>query len=112
MRRGLVAVSGSAGACTLLSSIAGTVVVCGATGPDAALWNKRGSLVCLGPVEPAAAYRYACVFQPVFLRLLFRRLREVHGMPVTPAHIDGRFRRYSGDFAETGRGELLAWSPA
>jgi formylmethanofuran dehydrogenase subunit C len=112
MRRGLVAVGGDTGACTLLSSIAGTVVACGATGPDAALWNKRGSLVCLGPVEPGPTYRYACVIQPVYLRLLFRRLREVHGMPVTAAHIDGRFRRYSGDFSEAGRGELLAWSPA
>ena len=112
MRRGLVAVGGTTGRCTFLSGIAGTVVACGATGPDAALWNKRGSLVCLGSVEPSATYRYACVIQPVYLRLLLRRLRDVHGLPVTAGHIDGRFRRYSGDFAETGRGEILAWSPA
>ena len=112
MRRGLVAVGGSTGACSLLSGIAGTVVVVGASGPDAALWNKRGSLVCLGPVEPAATYRYACVIEPVYLRLLLRRLRDVHGLPLTAAHMDGRFRRYSGDFSETGRGEILAWSPA
>jgi formylmethanofuran dehydrogenase subunit C len=112
MRRGLVAVGGTTGCCTLLSTIAGTVVACGATGADAALWNKRGSLICLGPVEPSATYRYACVIQPVYLRLLFRRLRDVHGLPVTEAHIDGRFRRYSGDFSETGKGEILEWSPA
>ena len=112
MRRGLVAVGGTTGSCTLLSGIAGTVVACGPTGPDAALWNKRGSLVCLAPVEPGATYRHACIIQPVYLRLLLRRLRDVHGLPVTAAHIDGRFRRYSGDFAETGRGEILAWSPA
>ena len=112
MRRGLVAIGGTTGRCTLLSSIAGTVVACGPTGPDAALWNKRGSLVCLGSVDPAATYRYACVIQPTYLRLLLRRLRDVHGLPVTAEHNDGRFRRYSGDFAETGRGEILAWSPA
>lgn len=112
MRRGLVAVGGTTGCCTLLSTIAGTVVACGATGPDAALWNKRGSLICLGAVEPSATYRYACMIQPVYLRLLFRRLREVHGLPVSEAHIAGRFRRYSGDFSETGKGEILAWSPA
>ena len=39
---------GTTGCCTLLSTIAGTVVACGATGADAALWNKRGSLICLG----------------------------------------------------------------
>ena len=112
MRRGLVAVGGTTGRCTLLSTIAGTVLSCGATGADAALWNKRGSLICLGLVEPSATYRYACVIQPVYLRLFFRRLRDLHGLPLTAAHIDGRFRRYSGDFSETGRGEILAWSPA
>lgn len=112
MRRGLVAVGGTTGRCALLSSIAGTVVACGPVGSDAALWNKRGSLVCLGSVEPSATYRYACVIQPVYLRLLLRRLHDVHGLPVAAEHIDGRFRRYSGDFAETGRGEILAWSPA
>ena len=112
MRRGLVAVGGSTGCCTLLSTIAGTVLVCGAIGADAALWNKRGSLIALGSVEPSATYRYACIIQPVYLRLLLRRLREVHGLPVTAAHIDGQFRRFSGDFSETGRGEILAWSPA
>jgi formylmethanofuran dehydrogenase subunit C len=112
MRRGLMAVGGSAGACALLTGIAGTVVVFGRCGPDAALWNKRGSLVCLGAVEPPPTYRYACTVQPVYLRLVLRRLREVHGLPVTAAHIDGRYRRYSGDFAETGRGEILEWSPA
>ena len=112
MRRGLVAVGGTTGCCTLLSTIAGTVVACGAVGAEAALWNKRGSLICLGSVDPSATYRYACVIQPVYLRLLFRRLRDVHGLPVTAAHIDGRYRRYSGDFSETGKGEILAWSPA
>jgi formylmethanofuran dehydrogenase subunit C len=112
MRRGMVAVGGTTGCCTLLSTIAGTVVALGAIGPDAALWNKRGSLVALGTVEPSATYRYACLIRPVYLRLLLRRLRDVHGLPVTAAHIDGRFRRYSGDFSEIGRGEILAWSSA
>jgi formylmethanofuran dehydrogenase subunit C len=112
MRRGLVAVGGSTGRCTLLSTIAGTVVSCGATGPDAALWNKRGSLICLAAVEPAATYRYACTIPPTYVRLLLRRLRDVYGLPVTASHIDGQYRRYSGDFSETGRGEILAWSPA
>lgn len=112
MRRGLVAVGGSTGCCALLSTIAGTVVSCGAAGPDAALWNKRGSLICLASVEPAATYRYACTIRPTYLRLLLRRLRDVYGLPVSASHIDGQYRRYSGDFSETGRGEILAWSPA
>jgi formylmethanofuran dehydrogenase subunit C len=112
MRRGLVAVGGRTGACTMLSCIAGTVVSFGATGADPAAWNKRGSLICLSDVSPGPTYRYACAIQPVYLRLLLRRLRDVYGLAVTDAHLNGQYRRFSGDFSETGRGEIFAWSPA
>jgi formylmethanofuran dehydrogenase subunit C len=110
MRRGLVAVGGSAGACTGLSIIAGTVVVFGSIGRDAGLWGKRASIVSMGSVEMPATYRYDCELQPVYLRLLLLRLRNVFGVPVTAAQVDGYYRRFSGDFAESGKGEILAWS--
>jgi formylmethanofuran dehydrogenase subunit C len=111
MRRGLVAVAGRAGRAAGLSMIAGTVVASG-FGPDAGLFSKRGSLVALGPVTPLPSYRLACITQPVALRLLLRRLRDVHGFAVTTAQLEGFYRRYSGDFAESGKGELLAWTAA
>ena len=121
MRRGLVAVGGTTGRCTLLSTIAGTVVACGAAGADAALWNKRGSLICLGSVEPSATYRYACMIQPVYLRLLFRRLRDVlrapgdggtHRRPVPPVqwrflgNRQGRDSRMESSMKPLGMSEL------
>jgi formylmethanofuran dehydrogenase subunit C len=111
MRRGLVAIGGRAGRAAGLAMIAGTVVASG-FGPDAGLFSKRGTLVALGPVAPPPSYRLACTTQPVALRLLLRRLRDVHGFPVGAAQLDGFYRRYSGDFAESGKGELLAWTAA
>ena len=109
MRRGLVAVGGSAGARAGLGTLAGTIVVFGACGAAAGQWSRRGSIVALGGVAPGITYRLACTCQLTYLRLLLRRLRDQYALPVEAAHIDGVYRRYSGDLAEVGRGEILAW---
>jgi formylmethanofuran dehydrogenase subunit C len=112
MRRGLVAIAGAAGSQTGLGMIAGTVVVFGTAGPDTGLWSKRGTVVALGQITPPATYAYACTYQPVHLRLLLTRLRESYGLPVRGRHLTGSFRRYSGDMAELGKGEILVWTAA
>jgi formylmethanofuran dehydrogenase subunit C len=112
MRRGLVAIAGATGSQTGLGMIAGTVVVFGTAGPDTGLWSKRGSVVALGQITPPATYAYACTYQPVHLRLLLTRLRESYGLPVRGRHLTGFFRRYSGDMAELGKGEILVWTAA
>jgi formylmethanofuran dehydrogenase subunit C len=109
MRRGLVAIAGDAGEGTGRATIAGTVVVFGAMGPNPGQWSKRGTLVALGPVTPPASYRYACTYRPQYLSLLLRHLRDQR-LPVTSEHLTGSYRRYSGDLAELGAGEILAWT--
>jgi formylmethanofuran dehydrogenase subunit C len=110
MRRGLVAIGRAAGDRAGLGMIAGTVIVCGRAGPEAGLWSKRGSVVALGPITPPATYVYACTYQPVHLRLILTRLRAHHGLSIHRRHLAGLFRRYSGDFAELGKGEILQWT--
>ena len=110
MRRGLLVILQAAGERTGLGMIAGTVVVFGPAGADTGLWSKRGSVVALGRITPPPTYSYACTFQPVHLRLLFARLRDNYGLPVRPRHLNGLYRRYSGDMAELGKGEILAWT--
>ena len=90
--------------------IAGTVVVFGSVGLDAGLWSKRGSVVALGRITQPPTYSYACTYQPTHLRLLLTRLRADYGLPVRPRHLNGFYRRYSGDMAELGKGEILAWT--
>ncbi|MEO8089246.1 MAG: formylmethanofuran dehydrogenase subunit C [Gemmatimonadales bacterium] len=110
MRRGLIVILKAAGDRTGLGMIAGTVVVFGAVGADTGLWSKRGSVVALGKVTPPPTYFYACTYQPAYLRLLLTRLRSSYGLPVQPRHLNGFYRRYSGDMAELGKGEILAWT--
>ncbi len=110
MRRGLLAIAKQAGDRAGLGMIAGTLIVFGPSGSDSGLWSKRGSVVALGRITPPATYAYACTCQPVYLRLLLSRLRVRYGLPVRPRHFNGLYRRYSGDMAELGKGEILAWT--
>ena len=110
MRRGLIVIGGRAGEQTGLGMIAGNVVVFGSAGTDSGLWSKRGSVVALGAITPPLTYSYACTYQPVHLRLLLTRLRVRYRLPVRPRHLNGSYRRYSGDMAESGKGEILAWT--
>lgn len=110
MRRGLLVVGGAAGKRIGLNMIAGTVVLCGRIGSEPGLWSKRGSLVALGSITPPATYVYACTYQPVHLRVTFTRLQQRFKLPLRRKHLTGHYRRYSGDMAELGRGEILAWT--
>ena len=110
MRRGLIAVAGDAGEGAGRTTLAGTVVVFGATGPNPGQWSKRGTIVALGPVTPPATYRYACTYRPQYLAVLLRHLATDRRLPVTGEHLTGSYQRYSGDLAELGAGEILAWT--
>lgn len=110
MRRGLLAVGGRAGPHAGVGMIAGSIVAFGDVGPAAGLWSKRGSIVALGSVTIPTTYRYACTYQPTHLRLVLTRLRTAFGLPVEGRHLTGFYRRYSGDLADLGKGEILAWT--
>jgi formylmethanofuran dehydrogenase subunit C len=110
MRRGTLAIVGTAGDRTGLGMIAGNVVIVGSAGTATGLWSKRGSVVALGKITPPATYSYACTYQPIHLRLLLGRLRTEYHLPIHRRHITGLYRRFSGDFAELGKGEILQWT--
>jgi formylmethanofuran dehydrogenase subunit C len=110
MRRGLLVAGATVGDHAAVGMIAGTLVAFGAVGPTPGLWSKRGSVVALADVPVPSTYRYACTYQPVHLRLLLSRLKLRYGLPVEGRHLTGFYRRYSGDLAELGKGEILAWT--
>ncbi|MBX6331090.1 MAG: formylmethanofuran dehydrogenase subunit C [Gemmatimonadaceae bacterium] len=109
MRRGTIVVCGHTGPDAGEGMIAGNLFVLGAVGENAGRSNKRGSIVALGPVSIPVSYRYACTYRPPHVALALRSLRTRYAVPVTDAHLTGRYRRFSGDMAELGRGEILAW---
>lgn len=109
MRRGLIAVGGNAGEYAAARMIAGTVVVCGSLGPGPGIGMKRGTLVVGGALELLPTFRYACTYRPSFLGLLFRSL-AAQGFAWPERFSSGGFRRYGGDCADLGRGEILQWT--
>jgi formylmethanofuran dehydrogenase subunit C len=110
MRRGLLVVMADVAGHAGVGMIAGTVIVFGAAGPAPGRWSKRGSIVALGSVQIPPTYRYACTYQPDHLRLTLLRLRKRYGLAVDERYVSGSYRRYSGDLADLGRGEILAWT--
>jgi formylmethanofuran dehydrogenase subunit C len=110
MRRGLLVIGRDAGDRTGLGMIAGTAILLGDAGRDTGLWSKRGSVVALGRITPPATYAYACTYQPIHLRLTLARLRTRYQLRIHRRHLIGLYRRYSGDFAELGKGEILEWT--
>jgi formylmethanofuran dehydrogenase subunit C len=110
MRRGLLVVMADVAGHAGPGMIAGTVIVFGDTGPAPGRWSKRGSIVALGSVQIPPTYRYACTYQPEHLRLTLLRLRKRYDLAVDQRYVSGSYRRYSGDLADLGRGEILAWT--
>jgi formylmethanofuran dehydrogenase subunit C len=106
MRRGLIAVGGNTGDFTGANMLAGTIVVLGQLGWRSGAGMKRGSIVSTQPADLLPTFTYACTYRPVMLRLVMAHLRE-RGLPVTDAHVCGRYRRWSGDAVEANRGEVL-----
>ncbi|MBA2564361.1 MAG: formylmethanofuran dehydrogenase subunit C [Gemmatimonadetes bacterium] len=112
MRRGLVAIGGSAAARAGFHAIAGTVLVLGGVGEAPAMATKRGSLVVFGEARLLPTFRYACEYEPTFLRLLLRYLSGPLAFAVPERFARGRFRRFAGDFSQLGKGEILLWTDA
>jgi formylmethanofuran dehydrogenase subunit C len=108
MRRGTLYCA-SAGASAGIGMIAGNIVVAGAIGDGAGAGNKRGTIVALDGVRIPQTYAYACTYRPPHLSLMLISLRKRFDIPVDEAHLHGLFRRYSGDLAEIGKGEILEW---
>lgn len=107
MRRGLIVVLGDTGEFAGAHMIAGSILVFGRLGGRPGAGMKRGTIVALGDApELLPTFRYACRFQPVFLRFYSRRLTE-WGLWGESNLAGSDFRRYVGDMNEVGRGEIL-----
>lgn len=106
LRRGTIVIDGSVGADCGAFMTAGTVAVAGGCGPRPGFGMRRGSLI-LG-TEPASlpvGFVDAGIRDWVFLRLLQSYLAETGGW--LAARTLGRSRRYIGNLAEHGLGEIL-----
>jgi formylmethanofuran dehydrogenase subunit C len=106
MRRGLIAIGGSSGDFTGVNMLAGTIIVFGELGWRAGAGMRRGSIISTRPARILPTFSFDCVYRPSFVRLYLRHLRA-RGLPVDSACVEGRYRRWSGDMVDLGRGEIL-----
>ena len=115
MRRGLIAVGGAVGDFAGVMMLAGSIFVFGRLGIRPGAGMKRGTLVTVARDGNAPrllpTFRFDCEYRPPWLPLYARRLRAL-GFPVPEGLAGTPCRRYSGDFIELGKGEILVWTLA
>ena len=108
MRRGVVAVGGSVGAGAGRGMVAGSIVVGGVAGPGLGAGMKRGTIALLGAdftFDPGPTFEPSGALRPPVATILLRDL-AARGCRVPPSAFAGPFRRYNGDRAVGGRGEI------
>jgi len=106
MRRGCVVVFGDTGDFMASRMVAGTVALAGRCGAHPGWGMRRGSLVFAGfAPEVAPTFTPVRSNADVFWQLLARDLASFGGPFASLAQ--RRLRRYAGDLAVLGKGELL-----
>jgi formylmethanofuran dehydrogenase subunit C len=106
MRRGLIAIGGDSGDFAGVNMLAGTIIVLGQLGWRSGAGMKRGSIISMRDAPILPTFTYACTYQPTFLPLYLHHLRSL-GVSIVEAHLNGFYRRWSGDAVELNRGEIL-----
>jgi len=106
MRRGLILVRGTAGEAAGSRMVGGTIVAEGGFGPHTGQLMRRGTLI--GPkVEHMSATFADCgTHELVILSIMSRAWTHDLG-PLAPKPLPAKVRRYAGDLASIGKGEIL-----
>jgi formylmethanofuran dehydrogenase subunit C len=110
LKRGLIAVRGAVRDFAGLQMKGGTVVLMSGAEQRTGAWMVRGTIISLKPVRLLPTFARACDYYPTFLPLYAKHLAPL-GFALPHAAPDGRYRRYGGDAAVPGKGELLVWHP-
>jgi formylmethanofuran dehydrogenase subunit C len=111
MRRGVIAVRGPVRDFAGLQMKGGTIVLMGGAEIRTGAWMVRGTIVSLTPLRLLPTFAFACAYNPTFLRVYARSLQAL-GFAIPYEERDGAYRRYTGDTAVPGKGEILVWQPS
>lgn len=107
MRRGIVLIEGNAGAYCASRMLAGTIGVMGSVGDYVGYGMRRGTLLLFSEAKLHATLQDCGSHTLPFLSLMFKSFR---GLPSKFSEISAnRVRRYAGDLANDGKGELLVF---
>lgn len=110
MRRGIIAVRGPVRDFVGLQMKGGTIVLMAGAEIRTGAWMVRGTIISLAPLRLLPTFAFACAYNPSFLRIYSRHL-EALGYRIPVGADAGSYRRYIGDSAVPGKGEILVWQP-
>jgi formylmethanofuran dehydrogenase subunit C len=110
MKRGLIAIKGPVRDFAGLQMKGGTLVLLGGAEIRTGAWMIRGTIISLKPLQLLPTFAYACAYQPTFLRIYAKHL-ATFGFAIPWDGPAGIYRRYTGDAAVPGKGEVLIWQP-
>ena len=103
-------VGGQCGDFTGVNMISGTILTFGEMGIRTGAGMKRGSIVCMNNIEILPTFSYDCMYTPIYLKLLFKYIKENTKIAIDDRFFNGTFHRWSGDAIEMNRGELLVYA--
>lgn len=107
MRRGIVLIEGNVGAYCASRMLAGTIGVLGSVGDYVGFGMRRGTLLLFSTPNLHATLQDCGSHTLPFLSLMFKSFRT---LPSKFATINkNRVRRYAGDLANDGKGEILVF---
>lgn len=108
MRRGIILVRGDAGAFCGSRMLAGTILVSGRVGESPGFGLKHGTLLLAhAPAEVPATFQDSGEHALLFLTLLEKHLQREGGPFHDFVPLATRVRRFCGDLATGGKGEIL-----
>src|SRR5262245_10716493 len=110
MKRGLIAIRGAVRDFAGLQMKGGTIVLMSGAEQRTGAWMQRGTIISLKPVHLLPTFTFACTHNPSFLSVYAKYLQKL-GFAIPHSVADGGYRRYIGDSAVPGKGDLLVWQP-
>jgi formylmethanofuran dehydrogenase subunit C len=106
MRRGTIIVRGKTGAMAGSRMCGGTIIAEGGLGPMPGHLMRRGTLIT--PVPPHLSGTFAdCGIHDLVILKVMRKAMLAELQPLAPRDLPTRVRRFAGDLATIGRGEIL-----
>lgn len=107
MRRGQILIEGNAGDYCGSRMVAGTIAVMGTVGRYAGYAMRRGTLLLWNQPQLSATFNDCGSHTLAFLPMFFASFKSLNSKFADTSAAFNRVRRYGGDMAETGRGEIL-----
>ncbi|MGE5193219.1 MAG: formylmethanofuran dehydrogenase subunit C, partial [Deltaproteobacteria bacterium] len=94
MRRGIIAVKGPVRDFAGLQMKGGTIILCSGAEIRTGAWMVRGTIISLKPLKLLPTFSYACTYNPAFVRVYARHLRQALGVAIPCEESAGAYERY------------------